>query len=92
MLAPGTRIGHYEILGSLGAGGMGVVYRARDIRLGREVALKTLPESFADDADRLQRFEREAQILASINHPHIAGIHGVEEGPSPGWGKPCARS
>jgi Tol biopolymer transport system component len=79
MLAPGTRIGGYEILGSLGAGGMGVVYRARDTRLGRDVAIKTLPASFAADVERRARFQREAEILASLNHPHIAGIHGLEE-------------
>ena len=77
-LTPGTRIGPYEILSSLGAGGMGAVYRARDTKLGRDVALKILPESFASDADRLARFEREAQMLASLNHPHIAQIHGFE--------------
>jgi serine/threonine protein kinase len=79
MLAPGARFGGYEILGSLGAGGMGVVYRARDTRLGRDVAIKTLPASFAADVERRARFQREAQILASLNHPHIAGIHGLEE-------------
>jgi serine/threonine-protein kinase len=78
-LAAGQRIGVYEVSGSLGAGGMGEVYRARDTRLGRDVALKILPELFASDPERLARFEREAQVLASLNHPHIAAIHGLEE-------------
>ena len=75
-LSPGTRLGSYEVIGPLGAGGMGEVYRARDTRLDREVALKVLPESFALDAER---FEREAKTLASLNHPHIAQVHGFEE-------------
>jgi serine/threonine-protein kinase len=79
MLNAGTRIGTYEIVGPLGAGGMGEVYRARDTRLHREVALKVLPESFALDPERLARFKREAQVLAALNHPHIAAIHGLEE-------------
>ena len=78
-LTAGTRIGHYEVLGSLGAGGMGEVYRARDTRLNREVAIKTLPTAFAGDPVRLARFQREAQVLASLNHPNIAAIHGLEE-------------
>ncbi len=78
-LAPGTRLGAYEIVALLGAGGMGEVYRARDTRLGRDVAIKVLPAGFAADADRLQRFKREAQVLASLNHPHIAAIYSVEE-------------
>jgi eukaryotic-like serine/threonine-protein kinase len=78
-LALGTRIGPYEITGRLGAGGMGEVYRARDARLNRDVALKVLPEAFALDGDRLARFRREAQVLASLNHPHIAAIYGLEE-------------
>jgi serine/threonine protein kinase/Tol biopolymer transport system component len=77
--ARGARVGHYEIVEPLGAGGMGEVYRARDTKLNREVALKILPEVFARDADRLARFEREATTLASLNHPHIAQIHGVED-------------
>jgi len=77
MLSSGTRLGAYEVLGSLGAGGMGEVYRARDTQLGREVAIKVLPAEFAHDAERLARFEREAQTLAALNHPHIATIHGV---------------
>ena len=78
-LAPGTQIGPYEVTGALGAGGMGEVYRARDSRLKRDVAPKLLPESFATDPERLARFQREAEVLASLNHPHIAGILGLEE-------------
>jgi serine/threonine-protein kinase len=78
-LRPGTRDGTYEVVGLLGAGGMGEVYRARDTKLNRDVALKTLPELFALDSERLARFNREAQILASLNHPNIATIHGVEQ-------------
>src|SRR6476469_2705542 len=79
MLSSGTRIGQYEILSTLGAGGMGEVYRARDTKLDRDVALKVLPESFIHDPDRLARFQREAKVLASLNHPNIAHIHGLEE-------------
>ena len=78
-LTPGARIGAYEIGARLGAGGMGEVYRARDTRLHRDVAIKVLPELFAKDPERLERFNREAQVLASLNHPHIAHIHGIEE-------------
>ena len=78
-LTPGTRIGPYEIQAPLGAGGMGEVYRARDTKLGREVALKVLPPHFAGDPERLARFQREAQVLASLNHPNIATIHGLED-------------
>ena len=78
-LSPGLRLGVFEIVAPLGAGGMGDVYRARDTKLGREVALKVLPDLFAEDPDRLTRFQREAQLLASLNHPNIAAIHGVEE-------------
>jgi serine/threonine-protein kinase len=78
-LEPGTRIGPYEITSLLGVGGMGEVYRARDRRLGRDVALKTLPSDFRADPERLVRFEREARSLAAINHPHIAAIYGLEE-------------
>ena len=77
-LLPGTRVGPYEILAPIGAGGMGEVYRARDTKLGREVAIKVLPEVFATDPERMARFEREAQVLASLNHPNIAAIYGVE--------------
>ena len=79
-LAPGSRIGPYEILGSVGAGGMGEVYRGRDTRLGRDAAIKILPANFAKDADRLARFEREARTLASLNHPNIAQVYGFEDG------------
>jgi Tol biopolymer transport system component len=78
-LVKGSRLGPYEVLDALGAGGMGEVYRARDTKLGREVALKVLPEEFAADAERMGRFEREAKLLASLNHPNIATIHGMEE-------------
>ena len=78
-LSPGTRIGPYEISAPLGAGGMGEVYRARDSRLNRDVAIKTLPAAFAGDASRMARFEREAQVLAALNHPNIAAIYGLEE-------------
>ena len=71
-LTPGTRLGVYEIAASIGEGGMGEVYRARDTKLNRDVAIKVLPEAFAHDAERLARFKREAQTLASLNHPNIA--------------------
>ena len=78
-LSAGARLGPYEIVSALGAGGMGEVYRARDAKLNRDVALKVLPELFARDPDRLARFKREAQVLASLNHPTIAAIYGFEE-------------
>jgi serine/threonine protein kinase len=78
-LVIGTRLGPYEVVAPLGAGGMGEVYRARDGKLGRDVALKILPEVFASDPDRLARFEREAQVLASLSHTNIAAIYGLEE-------------
>jgi Tol biopolymer transport system component len=78
-LAPGTRLGSYEILAAIGAGGMGEVYRARDTKLNRDVAIKVLPGLFATDGDRLARFTREAQTLAALNHPNIAGIYGIED-------------
>ena len=78
-LAAGQTLTHYEILGPLGAGGMGEVYRARDIRLDREVAIKVLPDELADDEERLRRFEREAKTLAALNHTNVAGIHGVDQ-------------
>ncbi len=78
-LSAGTKLGPYEIVSAIGAGGMGEVYRARDARLNRDVALKVLPSTVAQDPDRVARFRREAQVLASLNHPNIAHIHGVEE-------------
>src|SRR5438477_3532635 len=78
-LAIGSRLGPYEIVSALGAGGMGEVYRAHDTKLGRDVALKILPDTFATDPERLARFQREAQVLASLNHPHIGAIYGFEE-------------
>src|SRR5262245_28908340 len=78
-LSPGARFGPYEIVAALGAGGMGEVYRARDTKLDRDVALKILPDSFANDPDRLTRFEREAKALAALNHAHIAQIYGLEQ-------------
>jgi serine/threonine protein kinase len=78
-LAPAARFGPYEIVCPLGTGGMGEVYRARDSRLNRDVAIKVLSDAFADDRDRLARFEREAQVLAALNHARIATLHGVEE-------------
>jgi serine/threonine protein kinase/Tol biopolymer transport system component len=86
MLTPGTRIGAYEVLDVLGVGGMGEVYRARDSRLNRDVALKVLPEAQQDLDERLARFEREAQLLASISHPNIAAIYGIEDGLLPDRG------
>src|SRR5438132_13850313 len=74
----GKRIAHYEILSELGAGGMGEVYLAQDTRLSRHVALKILPDIFANDDERVARFEREARVLASLNHPNIAVLHGME--------------
>ncbi len=78
-LLPGTRLGTYEILSLIGAGGMGEVYRARDSRLKRDIAVKVLPEAWTHDTDRVARFHREAELLATLNHPHIAGIYGFEE-------------
>src|SRR5215468_2204251 len=75
----GTKLGHYEISSHIGSGGMGDVYQATDTKLGRSVAIKFLPEAFSHDTDRVSRFQREARVLASLNHPNIAGIHGVEE-------------
>src|SRR4051812_31948846 len=77
-LASGTKLGPYLIVDKLGEGGMGEVYRARDSKLNRDVAIKVLPELFALDPDRLARFEREAQVLAALNHSNIAAIYGVE--------------
>src|SRR5215468_9966100 len=78
-LATGTRLGPYEIVEPLGVGGMGEVYRAHDTKLRRDVAFKVLPAAVAHDADRLSRFEREARVLASLSHPNIASIYGIEE-------------
>ena len=85
-LSAGTRVGPYDILAPLGAGGMGEVYRATDTRLKRQVAVKILPAALAADPDRLARFQREAEVLASLNHPHIAAIYGLEDAPSTGSG------
>ena len=79
VLAPGTYVGPYEIIGAIGAGGMGEVYRARDLKLGRDVAIKVLPEAFGRHTDRLARFQREAKVLASLSHPNIATIYGLED-------------
>jgi serine/threonine-protein kinase len=78
-LEVGTQHGHYDVTAPLGAGGIGEVYQARDTKLDRDVALKILPDAFAADPERLARFTREALILASLNHPNIAQIHGIEE-------------
>ena len=83
-LKAGTRIGPYEVVAAIGAGGMGEVFRARDTKLNRDVAIKVLPDSVAADPERLARFEREAQTLAAFNHPHIAQIYGVAELDTPG--------
>ena len=78
-LVPGTRLGPYEVAALIGSGGMGEVWQARDTTLDRDVALKVLPEAFTSDPDRLARFEREAKVLASLNHPNIGSIYGLEE-------------
>src|SRR5882672_6114736 len=78
-LAAGTRLGSYEVVAQIGAGGMGEVYQAHDSKLGRDVAIKVLPEAFAHDPERLSRFQREAKMLAALNHPNIATIHGLEQ-------------
>src|SRR3989441_12311279 len=75
----GTKLAHYEITAHLGTGGMGEVYQATDTKLGRSVAVKFLPEAFSHDSERVARFAREARVLASLNHPNIAAIHGLEE-------------
>jgi serine/threonine protein kinase len=82
-LSPGDKLGPYEILAPLGAGGMGEVYHTRDTNLGREVAIKLLPDSLARDPDRQARLRREAQILASLNHPNIAAVYGWEDSVDP---------
>src|SRR6202040_2301723 len=78
-LSAGTKLGSYEVVAPIGAGGMGEVYQAHDSKLGRDVAIKVLPEAFAHDPERLSRFQREAKILAALNHPNIATIHGLEQ-------------
>ena len=78
-MQPGHKLAHYQILEPIGKGGMGEVYRARDTKLDRDVAVKVLPEEFAQDDERLARFQREEELLASLNHPNIASIHGFEE-------------
>jgi eukaryotic-like serine/threonine-protein kinase len=78
-IAAGTKLGSYEVLSPLGSGCMGEVYRARDTKLNRDVALKVLPDAFASDPERMARFQREAQVLASLNHPNIAAVYGLEE-------------
>ncbi len=78
-LQPGTTLGPYSVTAKIGEGGMGEVYQARDTKLDRDVALKVLPEAFTQDPDRLARFEREAKVLARLNHPNIAAIYGLEE-------------
>ena len=75
----GAKVGAYEVIAKLGEGGMGAVYRARDARLGRDVALKLLPDTFSHDSDRIARFDREAHVLASLNHPNVATIYGLEQ-------------
>src|SRR4029077_8881821 len=79
LLIAGTKLGTYEVTAAIGAGGMGEVYQAHDTKLGRDVAIKVLPEAFARDPERLSRFQREAKMLASLNHPNIAAIYGLEE-------------
>src|SRR6185436_21068279 len=80
-LTPGSKVGIYQVVEMIGVGGMGEVYRATDSRLDRSAAIKTLPDEFSVDPDRLARFEREAKVLAQLNHPHIASIYGIEPGP-----------
>ena len=81
-LTPGTRLGSFEVAALIGAGGMGEVYRARDTRLKRDVAIKILPDTFLQDPERVARFQREAELLATLNHPNIAAVYGLEEAAS----------
>ena len=85
-LTPGTRLGVYGVTGKIGEGGMSEVYQTRDTQLNRQVTLKILPDAFAEDPDRLSRFQREAQVRASLNHPNLGGIHGLEDGAGSGGG------
>ncbi len=80
-LTPGTRLGSYEIVSPLGSGGMGEVYKAKDLKLGRDVAIKVLREDFASDPERLRRFEQEARAASSLNHPNIVTIHDIGDSP-----------
>jgi eukaryotic-like serine/threonine-protein kinase len=92
-ISPGARFGAFDVLSVIGAGGMGEVYRAHDRVLGRDVAIKVLPALWLADPDRRARFEREARVLASLNHPHIAAIYGIEDvGPSSGPGQAAGRA
>ena len=91
-ITPGTRLGAYQVIAKLGEGGMGEVYRARDTKLNRDVAIKVLLPAVANDPDRLARFSREAQVLASLNHPNIAAIYGLEEGPADAAGDGPAKA
>jgi serine/threonine protein kinase len=93
-LTAGTRLGPYDILSTIGAGAMGVVYKARDTRLGRDVAIKVLPPVFARDPDRLARFEREARAVAAINHPNILSVHdiGSADAVDADEGRPASRT
>lgn len=91
-LSTGTQLGPYEIVSRLGAGGMGEVYRARDFKLGRSVAIKVLPSDVARDPEKLDRLEREAKLLASLNHPNIASIYGFEDSDKPGLNTVLAKA
>jgi serine/threonine protein kinase len=88
-IAIGAQLGSYEVRSLLGTGGMGEVYRAHDTKLGRDVAIKVLPDAWASDPDRLARFEREAKLLASLNHPHIAALYGMEDAGSGSRARRC---
>ncbi len=89
-LSPGVRLGHYEIVSALGAGGMGEVYRARDDRIGRDVAVKVLPAAFAENEDRLRRFEQEARAAGRLNHPNVLTVHDVDLHLLPGARRPLS--